>query len=227
MHEESLESKNINNVISIFGKQVGQEELNEFFEGYRKLMAYYRCAMMEVETKLRVLNEEFSLQHDRNPISSVKTRLKSPDSINGKLRAMGKEVILENIEALLHDVAGVRVICSFEQDVYTLAEALLRQDDVKLIEVKDYIKNPKQNGYRSLHLIVSVPIFLVNEKKFMKVEIQLRTIAMDSWAELEHQLKYKKNSRFSDEMAYELYLCSKLSNEFDMRMDALRDTFDL
>ncbi len=227
MSQQVNNNQDLNNTISVFGTIISPEEIDSFFGEYRKLMAYYRCAMMEMETKLKVLNEEFSLQHDRNPISSVKTRLKSPPSVQAKLQAMGEKITVDNIENKLHDVAGVRVICSFEQDVYTLAEALLRQDDISLIEIKDYIKNPKSNGYRSLHIIVSVPIFLVNEKKYMKVEIQLRTIAMDSWADLEHQLKYKKNGQFSDEMAYELYLCSQLSTQLDKRMDALREKLKL
>ena len=159
---------------------------------YFKLMSYYKCAIMEIETKFNVLNEEFSLAHDRNPINTIKSRLKSPESIMEKLERKKLSVSVESIEENLFDVAGVRVICSFPRDVYMLAESLLKQDDIELIEKKDYIKNPKQNGYRSLHLIVAIPIFLANEKRIMKVEIQLRTIAMDFWATLEHQLKYKK-----------------------------------
>lgn len=190
---------------------------------YEKLMAYYRCAMMEVETKLNVLNEEFSLRFDRNPINSIKVRLKKPQSIKEKLERRGLPITLESIEDGLNDVAGVRVVCSFPDDVYMLAEALLKQDDITLIEQKDYIKKPKANGYRSLHLIITVPIFLAHEKRIMKVEVQLRTIAMDMWASLEHQLRYKKNVSFSDEMAKELQLCAGLSAELDERMDALRE----
>ena len=194
----------------------------EWFDNYSKIMAYYRCAMMEVETKFNVLNEEFSLQLDRNPINGIKTRIKNPLSLKEKLERKNLKITLENIEEHINDVAGVRVICSFPEDVYTLADALLNQDDITLIEIKDYIKNPKQNGYRSLHLIVSVPIFLAKEKRSMKVEIQLRTIAMDSWASLEHQLRYKKDTEFTDEMAKELLLCASLSTELDERMDNLR-----
>lgn len=190
---------------------------------YEKLMAYYRCAMMEVETKLNVLNEEFSLRFDRNPINSIKVRLKKPQSIKEKLERRGLPITLESIEDGLNDVAGVRVVCSFPDDVYMLAEALLKQDDITLIEQKDYIKKPKANGYRSLHLIITVPIFLAHEKRIMKVEVQLRTIAMDMWASLEHQLRYKKNISFSEEMAKELQLCAGLSAELDERMDALRE----
>lgn len=190
---------------------------------YEKLMAYYRCAMMEVETKLNVLNEEFSLRFDRNPINSIKARLKKPKSIKEKLERRGLPLSLESIEEELHDVAGVRVVCSFPEDVYMLADALLKQDDITLIERKDYIKKPKENGYRSLHLIITVPIFLAHTKRIMKVEIQLRTIAMDMWASLEHQLRYKKDFIFTDAMAHELQLCADLSAELDDRMDALRE----
>ncbi len=189
---------------------------------FEKLMAYYRCAIMEIETKFNVLNEEFSLRLDRNPINSIKTRLKSVQSMREKLTRKGFPVSVQSVEKNLNDVAGVRVICSFPDDVYMLVDALLKQDDINLVEKKDYIANPKPNGYRSLHLIVTVPIFLAHEKRLMKVEIQLRTIAMDSWASLEHQLKYKKDHTFDKHMEQELLRCAELSAELDERMDALR-----
>ncbi len=198
------------------------ERSKDWIDRYKKLMAYYRCAIMEVETKLNVLNEEFSLRHDRNPINDIKSRLKNPLSIKEKMERRGLEFSPESIEENLSDVAGVRVVCAFPEDVYTLANALLGQDDIILIEKKDYIKNPKKNGYRSFHLIVKVPIFLAHEKRSMKVEIQLRTIAMDVWASLEHQLHYKKDFDFTEEMANELTYCASLSAELDARMDALR-----
>ena len=198
--------------------------VREQYDAFMKLMAYYRCAMMEIETKLNVLNQEFSLRYDRNPLSSIKSRLKSPASIREKLTRRGINVTIENIEACLNDVAGVRVICAFPEDVRTIANALLGQDDVELIERKDYILNPKENGYRSLHLIVAVPIYLAHEKRKMRVEIQLRTIAMDFWASLEHQLRYKKDVVFTDEMAKELKFCADLSAELDRRMDHLRES---
>ena len=188
-----------------------------------RLMTYYRCAMMEVEKKLNVLNQEFSLRHDRNPISSIKSRLKTMPSIIEKMERRQIPMDLDAIETNLTDIAGIRVICAFEQDVYTLAKALLSQDDITLIEQKDYIANPKPNGYRSLHLIVSVPIFLQNEKRVMKVEIQLRTIAMDCWASLDHQLRYKKDHIFTNEMAEELLSCAIMSAQLDRRMDELRE----
>lgn len=206
-----------------FFDEIKANQAKKFFQQYNKLMAYYRCAMMEFETKFNVLNEEFSLQYDRNPISDIKTRLKNPMSIKDKLDRKNLPVTIENIENNLNDIAGVRVVCAFPDDVYMLAESLLKQDDIKLIAKKDYIKNPKQNGYRSLHLIVSVPIFLARTKRIMKVEIQLRTISMDSWATLEHQLKYKKDIEFTDKMENELFYCAKLSAELDERMNSLRN----
>ena len=190
---------------------------------YRKLMAYYTCAMMEVETKLNVLNEEFSLQYDRNPISSIKTRLKSFDSIIEKLQRKGLPMDdFDVIEQSLNDIAGVRVICSFPEDVYMLAEALLKQDDIRLLERKDYIASPKANGYRSLHLIVEVHIFLAQEKRLMKVEVQIRTIAMDFWASLEHQLKYKKELENTEELTRELLECAEVSAALDAKMEEIR-----
>jgi len=158
---------------------------------YETLMTYYRCAIMEIETKFRVLDQEFSLQYDRNPIESIKSRIKSRDSLIRKVRDRGIPLELSAIEENIGDIAGVRVICSFPEDIYMLADCLLSQSDITLIEKKDYIANPKPNGYRSLHLIVEVPIFLQNETRSMKVEVQLRTIAMDFWASLEHKLRYK------------------------------------
>ena len=190
---------------------------------YRKLMAYYTCAMMEVETKLNVLNEEFSLQYDRNPINSIKTRLKSFDSIVEKLQRKGLPMDdFDVVERELNDIAGVRVICSFPEDVYMLTEALLKQDDIRLISRKDYIQNPKANGYRSLHLIVEVPIFLAQEKRPMKVEVQLRTIAMDFWASLEHQLKYKKDIEDTEQLTHELLECAEVSAALDQKMEEIR-----
>ena len=191
-------------------------------QDFIKLMSYYKCAIMEIETKFNVLNVEYSLEHDRNPINTIKTRLKSPQSIKEKLERQGLDYNVTTIEENIFDVAGVRVVCSFPADVYTLADAILKQDDVKLIKKKDYIENPKPNGYRSLHMIVEIPIFLANEKRAMKVEIQLRTIAMDFWASLEHQLRYKKDIDDSEDVSRELFECAEMSSKLDMRMDNLR-----
>ena len=189
------------------------------------LMSYYECAIMEVETKFRVLNHELSLEYDNNPIESIKTRVKSYDSILKKIRRKNIPLNLRAIEDNLKDIAGVRVICSFPDDIYKLAESFLKQDDITLIERKDYIKNPKPSGYRSLHLIVQVPIFLQNEKKMVNVEVQFRTIAMDFWASLDHKMRYKKE--LSDEeveiLQEELYDCAKQSAALDERMQRIRD----
>ena len=191
-------------------------------DSFRTLMAYFRCAIMEIETKFNVLNEEFSLQHDRNPIADIKSRLKSVESIEEKLTRKNIPVTCDAIEQNLNDVAGIRVICTFIDDVYMLADALLSQDDITLIQKKDYIENPKPNGYRSLHLIVEVPIFLAEEKRFMRVEIQLRTIAMDFWASLEHQLNYKKNITNAEMIQQELKHCAEVNAELDRRMSEIK-----
>lgn len=198
------------------------EWIQEKMKDFDLLMSYYRCAMMEIETKFKVLNEEFSLEHDRNPISSIKTRIKSFESITEKLERKDLPLEVDSVEKYINDVAGIRVICTFPEDVYLLADALLKQDDIMLIRRKDYIAEPKENGYRSLHLIVAVPIYLAHEKRLMKVEIQLRTLAMDFWASLEHQLRYKKDFEFTEEMADELKLCAEQSAALDLRMEALR-----
>jgi len=169
-----------------------------------------------------VLDEEFSLRYDRNPISSVHSRLKDGLSIQQKLKKKALPMSVEAMEENISDVAGIRVICPFLEDVYDLERALLEQDDVSLITRKDYIKNPKPNGYRSLHLIVAVPIFLSGGKRTVKVEVQIRTIAMDSWASLEHQLRYKKNFDFSPQTEAELKICAELSAQLDTRMELLR-----
>lgn len=212
-------------------KDISEEDihaLEKFLEEPKKLMSYYTCALMEVETKFRVLNQQFSLEQDYNPIETIKTRLKSPNSIKDKLKRKNLPFNSESIEQNLYDVAGIRVICPFIKDIYLLAECILQQDDIKLIRVKDYIKNPKDNGYRSLHLIVEIPIFLKNEKKFMKVEVQLRTIAMDFWASLEHRMRYKKDlgGCLMMSLAQELKLCAEESAKLDLRMENIRDSIE-
>ena len=186
--------------------------IQQFALPYRELMAYYRCAMMEVSEKFHVLNEEMSLQYDRNPIETVKTRLKSPESIVEKLQRRGYPLSVESIEANLNDVAGVRVICSYTSDIYMLADALTRQDE--------------PNGYRSLHLIVGVPIFLRSEKKIMKVEVQFRTISMDFWASLEHKIRYKKNLPTVADLERELFECAVMSAELENRMGRIQRMAD-
>jgi len=202
------------------------EGLIEQASEFKELMMQYRCALMEVETKLNVLNAEFTMKNNRNPFESIKSRIKTPRSILEKLQRKGYEISVKGIEENLADVAGIRVICSFPDDIYATAKMLTDQDDIRVLEVKDYIINPKPNGYRSLHLILEVPIFLSNEKKNMKVEVQFRTIAMDFWASLEHKLKYKKNIENAEEISKELQRCAEASSQLDLRMQALRDRIE-
>lgn len=191
------------------------------------LMMNYECALMEIETKLKVLNTEFALQHNRNPFESIKCRLKKPISIIEKMKKKNLDITIENIENNLTDIAGIRVICSFPEDIYTLSELLSNQDDIKVVCIKDYIRNPKPNGYRSLHLIVEVPIFLSNEKKIMKVEVQFRTIAMDFWASLDHKLKYKKdNLKHPEIIAQELKKCADTITAMDYKMQEIRSMLE-
>lgn len=224
-----LEQRIINNKQQFIRDNLLSDEVldlvQENIRPIETLMTYYECAIMEVETKFKVLDEEFSLEYDRNPIESIKSRVKSLESILKKIRKKNIPLTLDAIESEITDIAGVRVICSFPQDIYMLADCLLQQDDIRLIERKDYIEAPKPSGYRSLHLIVEVPIFLKNEKRNMKVEVQLRTIAMDFWASLEHKLRYKKDIP-SDEvevLAKELADCANFSAELDRRMEDIRD----
>lgn len=202
------------------------EGLIEQASEFKELMMQYRCALMEVETKLNVLNAEFTMKNNRNLFESIKSRIKTPRSILEKLQRKGYEISVKGIEENLADVAGIRVICSFPDDIYATAKMLTDQDDIRVLEVKDYIINPKPNGYRSLHLILEIPIFLSNEKKNMKVEVQFRTIAMDFWASLEHKLKYKKNIENAEEISKELQKCAEMSSQLDLRMQALRDRIE-
>ncbi len=186
---------------------------------------YYKCAIMEIETKFKVLNEQFSLNGESNPIEFIQSRIKSYGSLYKKIVSKGIDRNFESIEQHISDIAGVRVVCSFIQDIYHLADCFLAQDDIRLIAKKDYIRSPKPNGYRSLHLIVEVPIFLEHEKRPIKVEVQLRTIAMDFWASLEHKLRYKKDLsaaqlRF---LSGEMKVCADQSADWDRRMQNIRN----
>ena len=189
---------------------------------FKQLLMLYECAIMQVNTKLQVLNNEFSHTFKRNPIESIKSRIKTPESIWEKLNRRNLPIDVATIERDLTDIAGIRVICPFQADIYNVADLLTTQDDVTLVEKKDYIKNPKPNGYRSLHLIIAVPIYLATGKKMMKVEVQLRTIAMDFWASLDHKLRYKKNLENSEEIAQELKECADIIAGVDVKMQNIR-----
>ena len=219
------------------GKQMNKDELIESAGKMAKELAQFTQdpdfdeeALLDVlgdslKTKFKVLNEQFSLKYDGNPIESIHSRVKDYDSIMRKIIRKKIPRTLEAIEENINDIAGVRVICSFVDDIYRLADCLLRQDDIILLRSKDYIKNPKPTGYRSLHLIVAVPIFLENEKKLVKVEVQFRTIAMDFWASLEHKLRYKKNisEEMLNKLSHELTDCANVSASLDNRMQNVRN----
>ena len=208
--------------------QIIQEQAEKLREAkpFNKLMTEYRSAIMEVETRLNILNAEFSQEYNRNPFESIKSRLKSADSIFEKLGRKGYPFTVESIRKHLTDVAGVRVICSFPDDIYRLAELFTQQGDIYLVRRKDYIKNPKSNGYRSLHLILNVPIFLSREVKYMSVEVQFRTIAMDFWASLEHKLKYKKDVDDAEEIVQQLKFCADSIGQLDYQMQEIRNKID-
>ena len=193
---------------------------------FQEAMMMYTCAIREVKTKLEVLNDELSVRNQRNPIEMIKSRVKKPISIVEKLRRRNLEISVESMINHLDDIAGVRVICSFVDDIYQVAEMLVRQDDVKVIAIKDYIMNPKENGYRSYHMIVEIPVFFSDEKRLMRVEVQIRTIAMDFWASLDHQLKYKKPLIDSEDKIRELKLCADVIAQTDEKMLSIRQSIE-
>lgn len=210
-----------------------EELINEFLSGgaggalknlkkFRELMVRYDCAIREVRTKFEVLNEELSFRTSRNPIESISSRIKSPESIVEKLARQGNPLTVDSVKENLNDVAGIRVICSFIDDIYHVADMLAQQDDITVIEIKDYIRKPKLNGYRSYHMIVEVPVFFSDSKQVTRVEIQIRTVAMDFWASLEHQMKYKKSAADRPDIAAELKSCAEVIAATDARMQGIR-----
>jgi putative GTP pyrophosphokinase len=200
-------------------------EMEEKVRTFANIMMMYECAIREVKTKLEVLDSEFSVRYNRNPISSIRSRIKKPASIYNKLQRYGLEINEENVLTGLNDIAGVRVVCSFIDDIYMVGSLLATQDDLKVLKVKDYIKNPKPNGYRSYHMIVEVPVFFSRGKTPMHVEVQIRTIAMDFWASLEHQLRYKKNMENvegHEEISEKLLSCAETIAETDRQMQEIK-----
>lgn len=188
---------------------------------YRQLMFYYEAGIEQLTSKLQILNKEFALCNDRNPIENIKSRVKSMDSIMEKMQRRGLELSIDNLVHNIKDVAGIRVICPFISDVYYIAEILSGQSDIEVVQIKDYIKEPKENGYRSLHMLVMVDVNFSDQKKKVPVEIQLRTIAMNCWASLEHQLRYKKEHDFTKEMMEQLKNCADQLAQTDMQMQNL------
>ena len=201
------------------------QQLLDDAEKFYNLMMMYRCAIREVQTKLEVLDDEFSVEYNRNPISFIKTRIKKPVSIYNKLQKLGYDFTIENIQQL-NDVAGVRIVCAFIDDIYTIADLITQQDDIKVIKIKDYIKNPKTNGYRSYHMIVEIPVFFAKGKTPMRVELQIRTNGMDFWATLEHQLRYKKGIEEMpgfEEISKELMHSAQVIIEADNEMQEIKN----
>lgn len=190
---------------------------------WSKSLLIYDSALKEINTKLEILNNEFKLKHQYNPIEHISSRLKSPESISKKLKHKGLEVTIENVLKYINDVAGIRIICSFTSDIYKIAELITKQNDVEVLKVKDYIVNPKPNGYMSYHMIVTIPIFLSNRVVSTKVEIQIRTIAMDFWASLEHKMYYKFEGNSPEHIRRELKECADIVSYLDRKMLSINE----
>ncbi len=202
------------------------DDLEGFKMSYLKMQHLYQSATREVSTKLEILDDEFQVIHRRNPIHHMQSRIKSVKSILEKLSRKDLEISIDSAKENLHDIAGIRVVCYYIEDIYLIAKMLTEQDDIELIRETDYIKNPKPNGYRSLHLVVKVPVFFSNGKELVPVEIQIRTIAMDFWASLEHQLRYKTIDTIPPEVVKELQDCADTIAETDLRMQRIYKTIE-
>ena len=212
-------SKIKQNVVNNLAKTTLYENVTELL----RMQQIYEAGIKEVRTKLEILDAEFKVKHDHNPIHHIESRLKSPESILKKAISKDIPVTERSLEENIHDIAGIRVICNYVDDVYKVAQLLTNQDDIQLIEMKDYIQNPKESGYMSLHLVLEVPIFLSEGPKPIHVEVQLRTIAMDFWASLEHKLKYKTDNNVSDDVKKELQECAKSIAEIDLKMQNIHN----
>ncbi len=199
------------------------EDLIDTAMKFQQLIMLYESGIKQITTKLEILEDEFESTHRRNPIETIRSRIKEPMSIAEKLQRRGLAVTIDNMVNHLYDIAGIRVTCPFISDVYRVAQMLLNQDDITLVERKDYIESPKENGYRSLHLIVKVGVYFSEQKREIPVEIQIRTIAMDFWASLEHQLHYKKDYPMPADIAEELKTCADTIAATDKRMQKLAE----
>lgn len=200
------------------------EKIMEQMLRFVELEHLYESAIREVKTKLEILDSEFRAKYAYNPIHHIESRLKSPQSLLGKMQRKGIPINVESVRRNILDFAGVRVVCNYIDDIYTVADLLTSQDDVRLIKRKDYIEAPKPNGYRSLHLVIETPVFLSQKKEIVTVEVQIRTIAMDFWASLEHELKYKTDTEVSAELADQLRACAETIAETDVRMQSIYKT---
>jgi len=200
-----------------------REESDSEVESWEEVILIYRSALKQISTKLEILNDEFQHVHRYNPIEHIKSRLKTSESIVKKLKRHGHESTIQNMVRYVNDIAGVRVICSFTSDIYRIAEMITNQGDIKVISVKDYLVNPKPSGYKSYHMLVSVPVYLSDRIVDTKVEIQIRTVAMDFWASLEHKIHYKFEGKIPEGIESELIECAKMVSELDAKMLSLND----
>ncbi len=192
-------------------------------DNWTELILIYSSALKQIETKLEILNDEFRLVHLYNPIEHIKSRIKTPESIVKKLKRHGHESTLDNMVTYVNDIAGIRIICSFESDIYQLAEIISNQQDIRVISVKDYIVKPKPSGYKSYHMIVTVPVYLSDRIMDTKVEIQIRTVAMDFWASLEHKMNYKFEGNAPKYLKQQLVECARIVSQLDTRMMILNE----
>lgn len=202
-------------------KEVNYTQLNTMKKEITRFMLAYKFALDEISTKLRILEQEFQLIHEYNPIEHINTRLKTPESIINKAQRKNIVLSLPSIKENMQDIAGVRINCSFNSDIYKLSEMIQNQQDIEVVECKDYIKNPKPNGYRSLHLILKIPVFMSDRVEHVFIEVQIRTIAMDFWASLEHKIFYKYNKEVPEHMITELKEAAESANELDQKMENL------
>lgn len=196
---------------------------NSQVDSWKEVQLVYTSALKEINTKLEILNDEFQHVHSYNPIEHIKSRIKTPESIVKKLKKNGYESTIDNMIQYVNDIAGIRIICSFTSDIFEIAKIIANQNDIKLISVKDYINNPKPSGYKSFHMIVTVPIFLSNKIVDTKVEIQIRTVAMDFWASLEHKINYKYEGNVPEEIRKELVDCAHMVADLDDKMLSLNE----
>ncbi len=195
----------------------------EGVDSWKNIILHYNSALKEVGTKLEILNDEFQHIHKYNPIEHIKSRIKTAESIVNKLKRRGYESTIENMVKYVNDIAGIRVICSFTSDIYRIADMLARQSDIRVLSIKDYIRNPKESGYKSYHMIVSVPIFLSYGSQETRVEIQIRTVAMDFWASLEHKINYKYEAEVPEHIKRELLECAEMVSDLDAKMMSLNE----
>lgn len=225
MTRKSPAKPNINEVLKQADNLLQAEEIFSSLGEWQEMMTKYNCAIREIRTKFEVLNDELSIRSNRNPIHGIYSRIKNPRSILDKLHRKGMDLTMDNVRNEINDIAGVRVICDFADDIYEIADMLLKQDDIKLISYKDYIRAPKPNGYRSYHMIVETPVFFSEGKEMMKVEVQLRTIAMDFWASLEHELRYKKDldPKTLSQISEDLLNCANTIADVDNQMMNIKD----